>query len=178
MKIAGLGGDNHFLKADSKARWYYPILDNERLGGKYTLVLGGSLGYGVSFQERFNGKENLPLSDRYFPGGLSTVRGFKDRSLGPREEGDVVGGDKQAIMNVELQFPLLEKYSLKGVAFFDQGQAFSESETIDPGEFRRSVGIGARWLSPFGPLRLELGFPLNKEPDDDTSVVGFSVGAQ
>jgi outer membrane protein insertion porin family len=176
VEFAGLGGDNPFLKTDARARWYYPLLKDPRWGGDYTISLGGTLGYGVGFKERPSGKKNLPLFERYFPGGINSVRGFSERSLGPREEGDPIGGDKQAILSAELLFPIYEQYGLRGVTFFDMGQAFKHSESINPGEFRRSVGFGARWLSPFGPLRIELGFPLNKESGDDTSLVGFSFG--
>ncbi|OGQ82327.1 MAG: outer membrane protein assembly factor BamA [Deltaproteobacteria bacterium RIFCSPLOWO2_12_FULL_57_22] len=178
LKFAGLGGDNRFLKTDARARWYYSFLKDPQWGGTYTVALGGTLGYGVGFQERANGKKDLPLFERYFPGGINSVRGFADRSLGPKEGNDVVGGDKQAVLNAELLFPILEQYGLRGVAFFDMGQAFAESESFNLGDFRRSVGAGARWLSPFGPLRVEFGFPLNKKSGDDTSVVGFSLGGQ
>src|SRR4029453_5374662 len=108
--------------------------------------------------------------------GINSVRGFADRSLGPKEDGDVVGGDKQAIVKVLLGFSIGEQYGLGGLCFFDVGQAFGSSQSISWREFRRSVGMGARWISPFGPLRVELGFPLNKKPGDDTSVLGFSAG--
>ncbi|HBA40152.1 MAG TPA: outer membrane protein assembly factor BamA, partial [Deltaproteobacteria bacterium] len=104
---------------------------------------------------------------------------FKERSLGPKEDGDVIGGDKLAVLSAEMLFPIMEQYGLRGVAFFDMGQAFRKSDNLfDFAEFRRSIGVGGRWLSPFGPLRVELGFPLNKKSGDDTSVVGFSLGNQ
>jgi outer membrane protein insertion porin family len=176
VKIAGLGGDSRFVKADIGGRWYYPLLKDPNWGGSYVLALGGALGYGVGYAKSSSNGHDLPLFERYFPGGINSVRGYADRSLGPKEDGDVVGGDKQAIMNVELLFPIAEQYGLRGVAFFDVGQAFSSSQNISWGEFRRSVGMGARWMSPFGPLRVELGFPLNKKPGDDTSVLGFGAG--
>jgi len=78
-------------------------------------------------------------------------------------------------MNAELLFPIYEQYGLRGVTFFDVGNAFN---SFNLREMRRSVGFGARWLSPFGPIRVELGFPMNKQPGDDTSVIGFSIGSQ
>ena len=130
----------------------------------------------------------LPLFERYFLGGINSVRGFQDRSLGPREQtcknppdctehgSDVIGGDTAAVMNVELLFPIMEQYGVRGVAFFDMGNAFTNG--INFGDMRRSVGAGVRWMSPFGPLRVELGFPLNKKSNDETSVLGFSIGSQ
>ncbi|HYA28917.1 MAG TPA: BamA/TamA family outer membrane protein, partial [Acidobacteriota bacterium] len=108
-------------------------------------------------------------------------------SIGPRQPAgcdasgnnctttDVVGGDKAAVLNVELLFPVYEQYGLRGVAFFDVGNSFN---SFSYGDLRRSVGFGGRWMSPFGPLRVELGFPISKQPHDQTSVIGFSVGAQ
>jgi outer membrane protein insertion porin family len=178
VKFAGLGGDNRFIKSDISARWYYPLFKDPSWGGSYVVSVGGALGYGLGFDQPSSSKYELPLFERYFPGGINSVRGFQDRSLGPKEDGDVVGGDKQAIVNFELHFPIAEQYGLRGLAFLDIGQAFKESESISFSAFRRSVGIGARWMSPFGPLRVELGFPLNKQSGDETSVLGFSVGAQ
>jgi len=79
------------------------------------------------------------------------------------------------VFNTELLFPIYEQYGLRGVAFFDTGNSFN---TFKFSELRRSVGVGVRWMSPFGPLRVELGFPISKQSDDDTSVMGFSIGAQ
>ncbi len=180
LQFAGPGGDNYFIKLDSKSRWYYPVFKDTRWGKDFTLVMGSELGYGVALKERPNGEENLPLARRYFPGGINSVRGYADRSLGPRDPvtNDNLGGDKQVIIQTELRYPLMKKYNVIGVAFFDQGQAFADTETINPADFRRAAGIGARWLSPFGPLSVSLGFALNAEPEDETSVLGFSFGGQ
>ncbi|HXV81976.1 MAG TPA: outer membrane protein assembly factor BamA, partial [Candidatus Binatia bacterium] len=136
VKLAGLGGDSRFVKTDLAARWYYPLLKDPKWGGSYVLALGGTVGYGVGYAKSSGPDHDLPLFERYFPGGINSVRGFADRSLGPKEDGDVVGGDKQAIMNIELLFPIAEQYGLRGLAFFDIGQAFSSSQSISWGEFR------------------------------------------
>jgi outer membrane protein insertion porin family len=187
VKTAGLGGDVRFIKSDVSGRWYYPLLKDPNWGGAYVMSLGGSVGYGLGLAERNNGKKDLPLFERYFLGGINSVRGFAERSIGPREASgcsgspvvctgtDVIGGDKSMVLNAELLFPVYEQYGLRGVAFFDTGNAFNK---FNFSELRRSVGAGVRWMSPFGPLRVELGFPLNKQSGDDTSVLGFSIGAQ
>jgi outer membrane protein insertion porin family len=192
VKTAGLGGDNRFLKADLNGRWYYPLLKDPNWGGAYVLSLGGGLGYGIGFGKTSSTSE-LPLFERYFLGGMNSVRGFAERSIGPKSQScvtdnttgteactnttDVIGGDKSAYFNAEIMFPIMEQYGLRGVAFFDMGNAFNGSN-FSLSEFRQSVGFGGRWMSPFGPLRVELGFPLNKQPGDDTSVIGFSIGSQ
>jgi outer membrane protein insertion porin family len=90
--------------------------------------------------------------------------------------GDVVGGNYAGVFNTELLFPVAEQYGLRGLAFFDVGNAWNGSFNLS--DFRRSVGVGAHWMSPFGPLRVELGFPISKQPHDQTSLLGFSMGGQ
>ncbi len=175
FNFAGLGGDNRFIRTDFKARWYHTLLNNPRWGGAYVLSLRGALGLSAIFR-RPNDSDSLPLSLRYFPGNPA-VRGYKARSLGPKDElGDVIGGDKQLITNLELRFPLVKKFGLNGVTFFDSGQAFRQSESIDIGEMRRSAGVGVLWFSPFGPLSVDFGFALNSEPGDETSIFNFNMG--
>lgn len=193
VKMAGLGGDSRFIKSDLSGRWHYPLLKDPKWGGSYVLALGGSAGYGIGLAKGSNGND-LPLFERYFLGGINSIRGFAERSVGPRvpsncsiPEGgtetvckstDVVGGDKSMVLNTELLFPIMEQYGIRGVAFFDMGNAFNDSQGFSFGDLRKSVGAGVRWMSPFGPLRVELGFPLNKQSDDETSVLGFSIGSQ
>jgi outer membrane protein insertion porin family len=189
VKTAGLGGDTRFIKSDLSGRWHYPLLKDPSWGGSYVLALGGALGYGFGFSKNNSGDRDLPLFERYFLGGINSIRGFAERSIGPREPSgcdastppvctgtDVIGGDKSVVLNAELLFPIMEQYGVRGVVFFDMGNAFNNSFNF--GDLRRSVGAGVRWMSPFGPLRVELGFPLNKQSDDDTSVLGFSIGSQ
>jgi outer membrane protein insertion porin family len=192
VKMAGLGGDSRFVKSDLSARWHYPLLKDPKWGGNWVLALGGQLGYGIGLAERNSGNKDLPLFERYFLGGINSIRGFAERSIGPRapsnckvpeggtepvcRDTDVIGGEKAMVFNTELLFPIMEQYGLRGVAFFDMGSAFGESFSFN--ELRRSVGAGVRWMSPFGPLRVELGFPLAKRPGDETSVLGFSIGSQ
>ena len=188
IQVAGLGGDNRFIKTDTSARWYYPLLKDPQWGGSYVLAVGGMLGYGIGLGGNSNNGNNvLPLYSRYFVGGINTVRGFQDRSIGPKQQScttdtpplctnENIGGDKAAVVNFEFLFPIMEQYGLRGVTFFDMGTAFNNGFSFN--EVRRSVGFGGRWMSPFGPLRVELGFPIYKKPGDETAVLGFSIGSQ
>jgi outer membrane protein insertion porin family len=181
VQFAGIGGDSEFVKLDLRTRWYYPFWKSPSLG-TFVLSLGQTLGYGQSY----GSQRELPLVERYFPGGINSVRGFRILSLGPRnslsdEYGrlvatDPIGGSEQLIFNNEVIFPLVESIGLKGVAFVDAGNAFSAAQGIDFGEMRVAAGGGIRWLSPIGPLRIELGFPINPQPDDDKQTVMFSFG--
>jgi outer membrane protein insertion porin family len=147
---------------------------------------GGRAGWGIGQQGR-NGND-IPLFERYFPGGINSIRGFEARSLGPREpvfdvttgqiiSTSVVGGSVQLINNNEIIFPIIESIGLRGVVFFDLGNAWTHDRGFDLNDLRYSVGWGVRWLSPVGPLRIELGYPLAKKPNERSSVFGFSFGA-
>src|SRR5437773_11748565 len=115
-----------------------------------------------------NGGE-LPLFERYFPGGIDTIRGFKTRTLGPREArkdifGRVisttpVGGSEEGIVNNEVIFPIVQGIGLKGVLFVEAGNAYSAEEgfTLDESRFSAVAGVLCLW--PNFPLRCELGNP-------------------
>jgi outer membrane protein insertion porin family len=182
LEIAGLGGER-FMKAEARERWYYTFLRSKLLGD-FTYSLGGSLGYG--FGDAGLSGDELPLFERYFPGGINSIRGFESRSLGPRAEpkdilGGVtsstpIGGSEQVIINNELIFPIVQSIGLKGVLFVDAGNAYSAADGFSLDETRYAAGVGARWLSPVGPLRIELGKALNAKPRDQKSLVLFSFG--
>lgn len=196
IEIAGLGGDSQFINAQSRARWYVPVYNVPKLG-ELIFASGWNFGYGLGY----GAEDELPLFERYFPGGINSLRGFEVRSLGPRvdvfEQGkgkdnrcpfgantcgrlfrrDVIGGSQQLIFNNELIFPILQSLGVKGVVFCDAGNAFLASNGIDFGEMRVSVGGGIRWLSPIGPLRIEAGFPLNAKDGDQIQRIQFSFGA-
>ncbi len=181
VEVAGLGGDR-FLKAEAKGKWYYTFLHSKEWGD-FTYGFGAQLAYGFG-NEGLNG-ESLPLFERFFPGGINTIRGFESRSLGPYEArknrfGETisvtpVGGSSQYILNNEVIFPIMQSIGLKGVAFVDAGNAFGDNGfSLD--QVRVATGLGLRWLSPLGPLRVEAGVPLKDKPRDHKSLILFSFG--
>jgi outer membrane protein insertion porin family len=91
---------------------------------------------------------------------------------------DVIGGNSMALVNLELQFPISEEMGLSGMVFLDMGNAFAENDFINPADFRFGTGVGIQWFSPFGPILVVLGFPLDPYEDEDTSVFEFSLGGQ
>ncbi|GIW39583.1 MAG: outer membrane protein assembly factor BamA [Candidatus Binatia bacterium] len=182
VELAGLGGTSRFFKAEARGRWYYPFYRNPDWG---TFVF--STGLTLAFGRSFAGKSReLPLFERYFPGGINSVRGFDVRTLGPRvpvfdERGrlvdiDPIGGSQEFVGNFELIFPLAESVGLRGVVFFDAGEAFRATEWMDPADLRLAYGVGIRWLSPIGPLRFEVGFPINRRADDSARAINFTFG--
>jgi outer membrane protein insertion porin family len=182
LEVAGLGG-TRFLKTEARERWYHTFLRSKALGD-FTYSVGGTVGWGFG-NEGLAGDE-LPLFDRYFPGGISSFPGFKSRTLGPREErknrfGEVVattpvGGSEQVILSNEVIFPIVQSIGLKGVVFGYAGNAYGGDQGISFDDTRFSAGAGVRWLSPLGPLRIELAQPFHTKPHDQKSLLGFSFG--
>lgn len=184
VQFAGVGIGASFLIVEGRTRWFIPFYKSATFG---TLVFspGARIGYGVGEDGR-NGDE-IPLFERFFPGGINSLRGFRTRTLGPREPvfdlaGDVVdttpvGGSTQLIFNNELIFPLVEGLGLRGVVFFDAGNAWTHNQGLPIDDLRYDVGWGVRWLSPIGPLRIEIGYPLDRKRGERNSVFQFSFGA-
>ena len=180
VKLAGIGGDNKFMRTDLAITRYFPVFEGFEWGEKVALRIGGRIGYATSWTDR-----ELPLFERYFAGGIGSVRGFEYRSLGPREcptatpdctDPTNIGGNKQLIVKTELHFPILEQWGFRGSIFFDQGQAFGTSQNIDITALKRSVGLATQWLSPIGPIKLSWAVPLNVERLDEKEVLGFAIG--
>jgi outer membrane protein insertion porin family len=183
-QVAGVAAGTEFLLLQARGRWFFPFYKSPTWG-TFVLSQGTRVGWGIGQEDR-SGHE-IPLAERFFPGGINSVRGYQAYTLGPREpvfnqDNEIVnttpvGGSTQLILNNELIFPIVESLGLRGVLFADQGNAWTYDQGIDLGNLRYSVGWGLRWLSPIGPLRIELGYPINKRPEDKTSVFQFSFGA-
>ena len=114
----------------------------------------------VAFNSGFtwiDDKQELPVSLRFLTGGDQTLRGFKYRSLGPFNiAGEVVGGKHLLNGSLEYDYPIRQNWRV--AAFYDNGNAFNEFDEI---EIKQSVGFGLRWLTPIGPLRVDLAFPVD-----------------
>lgn len=171
FEYAGIGGDAEYYLIQASNTWYYPLWDSP-IG---TIVFSNRLrvGYGDS-----TNNDPFPLFRRFFPGGINSVRGYDARSMGPRDEnGNEYGGAKQAIANFEMIFPLISSAGLNFVTFYDTGEAFDDDESIDISQFRGAYGFGLRWRSPLAPIRIEFGFPTDKEEGDKSFVTNFSFGS-
>jgi len=162
-----LGGDNDFYRLSGEFRYYHPLY--------WKLVAHGRLLLGV-IQDY--GGDDTPLWERFYVGGIQTIRGFEYGEAGPEDEtGEVIGSDYQAALNLEILFPLSKEMGLRGLVFFDVGKGFNSFS----GEFpmfplRTSVGFGIRWLTPMGPLKMDYGFNLSPEDDESSSRFHFFVG--
>jgi len=183
LELAGLSGEK-FAKAIIDSRWYFPF----KWGTAF--MTRGSVGY-----VRGYGGDEVPVFERFFLGGLDSLRGFKYRSVGPRGaretdpveyingipvylSGDaVVGGDKMALCNFEYLFPLIKAAKIRGLVFFDLGSSWGGPAADSSFDLRKSTGFGIRWNSPFGPLRVEWGLNLSPKHDEKRSQFEFSAGA-
>lgn len=171
VELAGLGGNEEFYLFEASQQLYTPILESD--WGDLVFSWRTRFGYGDSYDG-----DPFPLFRRYFPGGINSVRGFDARTLGPKDEkGAEFGGSKQLVNNLEIIFPLLTAAGIRGVAFYDLGEAFDDDESITFSELRQAWGFGIRWSSPLGPIRIEFGFPIDREEGEDSSVTLFSFGA-
>jgi len=163
-----LGGSNSFYSISLDALKYTPL----PLWDMRWAIRGR---YGIA--EGYSG-EDVPLTELFFVGGINTMRGFKFGRAGPVTPltGTAEGGTKQVIFNNDLIFPILADAKFNGVLFYDYGRGFADGEDLSIGRLRQAYGFEVRWISPFGPLRAALGWPIDPQPGEKSSVFEFSVG--
>lgn len=163
VTFAGIGGTNAFIKGVADSAWFFPV-------GSTTISVRGRFGYATGIF----GKE-LPLYERFYVGGIYTIRGLGFGEAGPRDDkGSVIGGTKELIFNLEYIFPIFSELRLKGVVFADAGNSYDQDEPI--GALRYTSGFGIRWISPIGPIRIEWGYNINKKPGEGSSKLEFTFG--
>jgi outer membrane protein insertion porin family len=159
-----LGGDNYFVKVVGRTSWFFPLPFNTTLNLR--AQAGTISGYG--------GKE-IPIYEKFFVGGINTVRGFEYGKAGPLDvNGEPIGSKKMVVFNAEILFPLSSAIGLKAALFFDIGKGFDKWGDMTP--LRLGAGPGIRWYSPFGPIRIDFGFNLNPKPGEKGTVLEFSGG--
>jgi len=174
--LAGLGGDAQYLRTRLNVGYYRPI------GEDLVASVTGEVGYINGFDY------NVRITDAFFLGGAN-LRGFRARSVGPRDldTGDFLGGNKYGAGTVQLSFPLglPEEYRIRGRAFSDFGTLFDNdfenvagTNVTDKASIRASVGAGITWESPFGPFAFDLAYPFLKEGTDKVEYFRFSVGTR
>jgi len=165
ITYAGIGGSNYFAKGLLDSGWYFPL-------GQTTVMLRGRFGIARGLFDK-----KLPLYERFYVGGIYTIRGLEFGGAGPRDNatGDVVGGTEEIIFNAEYIFPVFPDIKLKGVAFFDTGNSYEKFR--DFGNLRYTGGAGIRWMSPMGPIRLEWGYNLRRKEGESIGKFEFAFGS-
>lgn len=162
-----LGGNNNFIKTTLESGQYIPLFWST------VFSLHSRFGYATGMYGT-----PLPIPERYYVGGINTVRGFKYGKAGPVDPvtNEVLGGNKELIFNFEFIFPLVPEAKVKGVLFYDYGKGFDDNQTIRIGDLRSGTGVELRWISPIGPLRLEWGWNVHPQGNEPHSVVEFTIG--
>lgn len=196
LQVAGgvLGGDNDFYTISASVQRYFRLTKRAvfavRLRAGFADAFGASSGRGV------------PVENRFFAGGGNSVRGYDENSLGPATttinpttglpETAVLGGRVLLLTNAELRFPipLLGRYHFSAAAFLDGGNVWGSLESVDfqdfrpyanadevtPDDYRYSVGVGLRYATPVGPVRLDYGVPIKRQPGVDNARFHVSLG--
>lgn len=166
------GGDLYYYKLRFRHQTAFALTDT------FTYNIKGRLGYG----DGYNDTDDLPIYEKFFAGGVRSVRGYDFNSLGPRDsEDDAEGGNLQVITTNEILFPieaLASSDTFRVGLYFDAGNVFATADDYETDELRQSVGISAKWLSFIGPLEFSYAFPLNDEDEDDVQSFQFALGAQ
>jgi outer membrane protein insertion porin family len=164
-----IAGDTRYLRTNYQFQQYLP------LSRDFTLAFNTELGWGQGLQGR-----PFPVFKNFYSGGLGTVRGFGQGSLGPVDAtGAYVGGAKRLNLNGELYVPFPgsgNDRTLRLFGFLDAGNVFGEDDRIRFDELRLSTGIGLSWVSPIGPLKLAYGSPLRKRAGDRIERIQFQIG--
>jgi outer membrane protein insertion porin family len=160
-------GDKNFFKGTLSASYYHTFFNIIVLELKGRGGMGGAYG----------STAKMPIYERFYAGGANTIRGYKERRVGPRDPGsnEPIGGDSILVANTELTFPIYERM-IKGAVFYDIGNVWRSSNQFMNGGYKQGVGVGVRVKTPIGPVRLDYGWPLNKNYDDDqTGELYFSM---
>ncbi len=172
LEYAGIGGTIGYKKIIAETGWYLPVY------WKFVWFLHGKGGF-VSQNDGML----LPDYEKFFLGGMNSVRGYDWQDLAPKEINSAgvlsyVGGEKYVQFNTELRFPLVEEAGVIGLVFFDAGDVYAENEIVELGGVRKSAGFGFRWYSPMGPIRLENAYIIDPRPwESSDGKWEFSMGA-
>ncbi len=166
-----LGGDISFTKSLLDVGLYIPVF------WKFTWVIHGKSGY---LDDRTNGHPDIDY-ERFYLGGINSIRGFKPNDIyASKINGKERGGEKFIQFNTEITFPLVEDQGVSGVLFYDQGDVFLKKQPLSLSNNYASFGLGIRWDSPMGPMRLEYGIIKNGRgiDEDGNSRFQFTIGAR
>jgi outer membrane protein insertion porin family len=165
----GIGGDIRYLRTNAKFQQYIP------LSRQFTLGFNADVGWGKGLRG-----QPYPIFKNFYGGGLGTVRGFDQNSLGPVDlTGAFVGGNRRLNLNSELYLPVPgtgNDRTLRLFVYADVGNVWGEKEQLTATSLRASAGVGLTWVSPVGPLKLSYGTPVRKQPTDRIQRLQFQIG--
>jgi outer membrane protein insertion porin family len=167
--------DLEYYKLEYKHTWF------KNLTKTFTFMLNGELGYADTY-----GNKAYPFFKNFYVGGVNSVRGFDNGSIGPHDIDPAtgldfaVGGTTRIVGNAEIfaPVPFIKSSQFRLSAFVDTGSVYANNQSINLGELRYSTGVGVSWFSPFGPLKLVFAKALNKKEGDQTQTLQFQLGSQ
>ena len=171
----GLAGDTRYVKANYQIQQYWPLTR------QFTLAMNGELGWGKGL-----GGRPFPLFKNFYGGGLGSVRGFDQGTLGGTStlvddatKTVYIGGSKSVVLNTELLMPFPgagNDRTLRLFGFVDVGNVYTDDQKLGLDDLRASAGVGVSWISPIGPLRLALAKPIRKKAGDKMQTIQFQIG--
>lgn len=163
------GGELNYVKLTYQHQWLKP------LSRETALLLNGEVGWAKGL-----GGDPFPFFKNYYAGGVTSVRGYKAGTIGPKDNlGQAIGGTRRLVGNAEYLFPvpgMKNDKSARLSAFVDAGAVYGEGAKVTLGDLRYSAGVALSWVSPVGPLKFSLAKALNAKPDDKTEVFQFQLG--
>ncbi len=172
VEVAGgpFGGNNYFYKVTGFYGQYIPMGFWD--SSFFVRATAGMM-------RPFGGRD-LPLYEKFYVGGLNSVRGFRFGEAGPKDVNDqVIGSENQLYFNLEWIFPIYKPAGLKGVLFYDAGSGFDGTNfNVVKDSMRTTAGFGIRWFSPMGPIRIEFGYNLFPKTGDRRNAFDFTIGTQ
>jgi len=169
LDFAGVGFGEQWFRTLASTSYFLPAWRDHVVGAR---VMGGySLGWG---------RGSVPLFERFFLGGPNSIRSFKAQEVSPKDSsGTRIGGNIELVGNVEYTVPLF--FGIRAAAFFDVGNVWgpdiSAGEKFDITDLHYASGLGVRWVSPFGPIRVDYGVNLNPGKGEKFGNFHFSVGS-
>jgi outer membrane protein insertion porin family len=165
-RVSGLGGDVAFSTYFSEALYYYPLF--------WRTVIKFRANGSILME---SGNDPIPFDRRITLGGIQSIRGYRQGDIGPKDRfGNIIGGDRSFFGNIEYLFPLIDQLKMSGVAFVDAGNAWNVSDGPFFNDVKAGVGVGIRWVSPMGPIRVEYGWKINPAKGEDPGAFAFAMG--
>jgi outer membrane protein insertion porin family len=163
-----LGGNAFYTKYGASVNYYYPLPLDMVFGAR------GRIGFIEGHDTDKSFPYDVPLFNRYVLGGLNSIRGLQYLGIRNSGTGDTLGGSSMLVFNFEIVFPLIKDAGMKGVVFYDTGNTWDGGYYLN--DLRQTAGIGLRWYSPIGPLRLEYGYVLDRKENESAGRFEFSIG--
>ncbi|OOZ41188.1 outer membrane protein assembly factor BamA [Solemya pervernicosa gill symbiont] len=165
------GLDLEYYTLSYRHNRYFPIAKH------LTMAIKANVAYGESYGET----EEFPFFRNYYAGGIRSIRGFRDNTIGPRDSSNnPLGGNLKLVGNGELIFPFpfaLDSNTFRMSLFGDIGSVYGTVQDFDAEELRYSAGVAATWLSPLGPMSFSYAFPFNDKSSDETESFQFTLGS-